>query len=137
MSDWNELFGVREETTEQKKLSTSVKKLTKKHSQTTHTNVMPKENRLTHADLETLQNNILVAMNHMIPEGLEQHLFSRETLIHFIGSCGLRGTKLYELKFFFHPTPASTIDQELQQLRKEGLIKKNCYGWMSLTKKAI
>ena len=72
----------------------------------------------------------------MIPEGLEQHLFNRENLVLFIGKRGSRGTKLCELRDFFDPTPASMIDTEVQKLRKEGLIKKNRNGWMTLTKKA-
>lgn len=137
MSDWNELFGVREETIEQKKPSIPVKKSTKKHPQTTYTSVIPEGSRITKDDLEILQNNILEAMNHMIPEGLEQHHFSREKLIQFIGSCGLRGTKLYELKFFFYPTPASTIAEELDKLKAEGLLQSNRNGWKTLTKKGL
>lgn len=136
MSKWNDLFGITEDTTEQKKTSTHVKSSTKKHSQTTHTSIMPEGSRITKDDLETLQNNILKAMNHMIPQGLETHIFHRKNLILFIGKRGSRGTKLCELRDFFYPTPASVIDTEVQKLRKERILKKNRNGWISLTNKS-
>jgi len=136
MSDWNGLFGVEEGTTEQKKLSTPVKSSIEKRSNYVQKSTIPEGSRITKSDLETLKNDLLVAMNHMIPQGLETHIFSRETLIHFIGKRGSRGTKLCELRDFFYPTPASVIDSEVQKLRNEGLLKKNRNGWMSLAKRA-
>jgi hypothetical protein len=85
------------------------------------------------SDLESLQNTIINTLKNVIPEGLETHLFNRDNLVLFIGRRGSRGTKLCELRDFFYPTPASVIDTDIQQLRKEGLVKKNRHGWMSLS----
>lgn len=137
MSDWNELFGIREEITEQEKPFLPVKSSIEKRSNYVQKSTIPEGNRITKDDLETLKKDLLLAMNHMIPQGLETHIFSRVNLIHFIGKRGSRGTKLCELRDFFYPTPVGEIDKEVQKLRKERLIKKNRCGWMSLSKRII
>ena len=92
---------------------------------------------ITKGDLETLKNDFLNTINHLIPQRVGLHIFTRKNLIQFIGQRGSRGTKLCELRDFFYPTPASVINTEVQQLHIEGLIKKNRSGWISLRKKCF
>ncbi len=133
MSKWNDIFGVRKEKIPPKKNHSLPAMRTKKRAKTYQKSMIPEGNRITQADLETLKNELLKNISDLIPKGLESHVFSRNNLIKFIGRRGSRGTKLCELRDMFYPTPVSEIDALVQQLRREGFIKKNRNGWMSLS----
>lgn len=133
MSEWNDIFGVGEKKIPPKKNQSLPSTGTKKRVNPYQRSMIPERNMITQADLKTLKNELLKSISDFILKGLESHVFSRSNLIKFIGQRGSRGTKLCELRDMFYPTPLSEIDALVQQLRGEGIIKRNRNGWMSLS----
>lgn len=119
------------------------------HARTPRTSQISEEkvtSVITKDDLQSLKNDLLDSLKQAMPQQpqipeellkLQFHVFNRENLLLFIGRRGKRGTKLCELRdFFYGSASASEIDKEVQKLRREGLIRKNRNGWMSLINKA-
>lgn len=110
----------------------------------------PRAQRTAQIDIEKLTNTITLALDEKLQSftqmfenqailsqaGLQRHDFTRENLILFMAEEDRAKSKLcYMEKFFRHTTSPAIIDNEVKQMKKEGLIRTNKCGWMRLSPK--
>ena len=151
MSNFEEIFlPERFKKKEEKKKTEDIKELTPRPitpriSRTTTTRTpqivekklaMSISNQVIETLTETFQMNL-----KQTPAGVMRHDFNRQNLLRHLREKTInkkRGTKLYELVGYFDGSAdASTIADELDHLKAEGLLQSNRNGWKTLTDKGL